>query len=349
MEAVVNLYKTEKKNKYNVIELINNNGVSVKAIDLGGIITEINTPDRNGNIENIVLSYDDYDSYLVNPSFLGALIGRSAGRIGDGKVKIDGVEYMLDKNDGNNTLHGGFNGFNFKTFSFETFKNSDSVGVEFSYLSKDGEGNFPGEIKVKVIYTLNNENEFKISYEGISNKKTILNMTNHTYFNLSGNCKRKVTDHTLLINSDKIAELDNESIVTGKIIDVTNTPFDFRSSKKLGKDINEDDYQLNITKGYDHYFKFNNHVKDEKVAELYDENSGRGLCICTNCDGIVVYSCNYKNEGRLSIGRNIDFRDAVCLETQNIPIGRENLFIEDSIINANEVYSKETTYKFIVK
>jgi aldose 1-epimerase len=338
-----------KRNKYNLIELINDHNFSIKALDLGAIITEINTADREGNIENIVLRFEDYDTYLKNPGYLGAIVGRNSGRIGNGEFEIQGNLYNIEKNEGNNTLHGGFNGFNFKRFDFKTFKNSHEVGVIFSYLSLEGEGSFPGEVLVKIKYTLNNENEFKISYEGKTNKKTILNMTNHSYFNLSGNAKRKITEHLLYIDSDKITEIDNESIVTGKMIDVSNTPFDFREPKKVGQDVYKDYYQLNITKGYDHYFELNNNDEEKKIVELYDEESGRCLEIYTNCNGVVVYSCNYLNNERLSIGRELEFKDAICLETQNIPIGRNNLFIEDSIIDSNELYSKETIYKFTIK
>lgn len=338
-----------KKYKYNLIELINDNNVSIKALDLGAIITEINIPDREGNIENIVLSFEDYDTYLKNPGYLGAAIGRNSGRIGNGEFEIQGEVYKLEKNEGNNTLHGGFNGFNFKRFDFKTFKSDNEVGITFSYLSLDGESGFPGEVLIKITYILNNENELKISYEGKPNKKTILNMTNHSYFNLSGNAKRKIDGHLLYIDSDKITELDNESIVTGKMINVSNTPFDFRLPKKIGQDVYKDYYQLNITKGYDHYFEFNNNDKEKKVVELYDEESGRGLEIYTNCNGVVAYSCNYLNNERLSIGRELEVKDAICLETQNVPIGRNNLFIEDSIVDSNELYSKETIYKFTIK
>ncbi|MGG7142658.1 aldose epimerase family protein [Clostridium nigeriense] len=348
MEIREKLLET-KKYKYNYIELLNDNNISIKILDLGAIITEINTPDREGNIENIVLTFEDYDTYLKNPGYLGTIIGRNSGRVGNGEFEIQGELYKLEKNEGNNTLHGGFNGFNFKRFDFKTFKNNHEVGVIFSYLSLEGEGGFPGEVLVKIKYTLNNENEFKISYEGKTNKKTILNMTNHSYFNLSGNAKRKITEHLLYIDSDKITEIDNESIVTGKMIDVSNTPFDFREPKKVGQDVYKDYYQLNITRGYDHYFELNNNDEEKKIIELYDEESGRCLEIYTNCNGVVVYSCNYLNNKRLSIGRELEFKDAICLETQNIPIGRNNLFIEDSIIDSNELYSKETIYKITIK
>lgn len=174
-------------------------------------------------------------------------------------------------------------------------------------------------------------------------------MTNHSYFNLSGNCKRKITTHTLQIQADKFTELDDESIVTGKMINVLNTPFDFTKRKKIGQDIYQDYYQFNITKGYDHFFKFKDYMKTENRVELYDEESGRGLLISTDCNGVVVYSGNYVSKGKLSIGREIEARDAVCLETQNVPIGKSNLFIEDSILEAGRKYSSETIYKFIVK
>lgn len=334
--------------KYTAINLINENNMSIKILDLGGIITEINVPDRLGNIENVVLCFESYDTYLRNPGYLGAIIGRNSGRIGNGEINLNGQVYKLEKNEGNNTLHGGFNGVNFKKLDFKTFQYENEIGVIFSYLSLDGEGGFPGEVLMKITYSLNNSNELKIKYEGKTNKKTILNMTNHSYFNLSGNVKRKINDHLLYINSDKITELDNESIVTGKMIDITNTPFDFRTPKKIGKDVYDDFYQLNITKGYDHYFELNKE-NNKKSVELYDNESGRVMEIYTNCNGVVAYSCNYLNNERLSIGRELEFKDAICLETQNIPIGRNNLFIEDSIIDSKELYSKETIYKFTTK
>lgn len=339
----------ETQNEYKEIVLINDNGIEVKCINLGCIITEINVPDKYGKYENVVLNYEEYDSNLTSTAYLGAIVGRNAGRIGGAEVEIDGMKYELDKNDGNNTLHGGKDGFNIKKFDFEIIKEKECVGVKFYYVSEDGEGGFPGKVKIEVCYLLNNNNELKISYYGISDKNTILNMTNHSYFNLSGNCKRKITGHTLQIKAEEFTELDEESIVTGKMISVKNTPFNFTKPKKIGQDIYDDYYQLNITKGYDHFFKFRNGIEIENRAELYDEESGRGLLISTNCSGIVVYSGNYISEGKLSIGRNIEARDAVCLETQNTPIGKSNLFIEDSILEADKKYFSETSYKFVVK
>lgn len=349
MDIKTNFIETKSGNLYKEIVLINDNGVEVKCIDLGCIITQINVPDRYGKYENIVLGYEDCDDYLSTTAYFGAVIGRNSGRIGGAKIRIDELDYELNKNDGNNTLHGGYNGFNVKKFSFKTVKGEDFVGVKFYCISEDGEGGFPGKVEVEVCYLLNNDNEFKISYNGISDKTTVLNMTNHSYFNLSGNCKRKITTHTLQIQADKFTELDDESIVTGKMINVLNTPFDFTKRKKIGQDIYQDYYQFNITKGYDHFFKFKDDMKTENRVELYDEESGRGLLISTDCNGLVVYSGNYVSKGKLSIGREIEARDAVCLETQNVPIGKSNLFIEDSILEAGRKYSSETIYKFIVK
>lgn len=349
MEIKTNFIETKCKNTYKEIVLINDNGVEVRCIDLGCVITQINVPDRQGKYENVVLRYEDYDTYLNTTAYLGAVIGRNSGRIGGAEVKIDEVEYELDKNDGNNTLHGGYNGFNIKKFEFETIKEEEFIGVKFYFISEDGEAGFPGKVDIEVCYLLNNDNELKLYYKGISDKTTILNMTNHSYFNLSGNCKRKITDHILQIQAEEFTELDDESIVTGKMINVMNTPFDFTTPKKIGQDIYEDYYQLNITNGYDHFFKFKDGVKTENRVELYDEESGRGLLVSTNCSGVVVYSGNYISKGKLSIGRDIGVKDAVCLETQNIPIGKSNLFIGDSILKADETYSSETSYKFIVK
>lgn len=349
MDILTNFIGEKSKNQYREIVLINDNGIEVKCISLGCIITEINVPDRYGKYENIVLNYENCDSNLISTAYLGAIIGRNSGRIGGAEVEIDGMKYKLNKNDGNNTLHGGKNGFNIKIFDFETIKANDYVAVSFHYISECGENGFPGRVEIEVCYLLNNNNEFKIIYNGVSDRTTILNMTNHSYFNLSGNCKRKITGHTLQIKAEEFAELDEESIVTGKMIDVINTPFDFTKPKKIGRDIYEDYYQLNITKGYDHFFKFRDDIDTENRVELYDEESGRGLLISTDCNGIVVYSGNYISEGKLSIGRNIEARDAVCLETQSIPIGKSNLFIEDSILEVGKEYSSETSYKFIVR
>lgn len=325
--------------------LVNDNGMEISCINYGCIITKIITPDKDGNFENIVLGYESLDEYIKDTYFLGAVIGRVAGRIQAGIFELDGRTYTLAKNENNNHLHGGLKGFNRVIWDAQAFENEQEVGVRFSYLSPDGEEGYPGNLKISVTYSLNNHNELSIDYSGISDEKTLLTMTNHTYFNLSGNLKRDILNHSLMIKSDKFLELNSELLPTGEMLDVKGTPFDFTSERliKTGT-VSEHPQNKLAGGGYDHPFLLNTQRDNEIV--LKDTESGRMVTIETNEVGVVVYSGNQmKNEGEVGGVPSRKYL-GVCLETQGLPDAIHHPQFPSWILEKDTEYRTKTTYKF---
>jgi aldose 1-epimerase len=333
----------EKVTSYTIV---NNKGMSITALDYGCTITEILTPDKNGVLENVVLGFDSLEEYQQHLYF-GAVIGRHAGRIKNAEFELDGVTYRLAKNDNGNNLHGGVLGFDKVIWNTRVLENEGTICLEFSYLSKDGEDGFPGNIEMKVTYTLTNDNELSIAYEGKSDKRTILNVTNHAYFNLSGNLKRDVLDHTLTIKGSQFLELNGELLPTGKILSVTDTPFDFTEGRQIRDGI-DSGYSQNIIagNGYDHPFLLNEHYQNEIV--LQDESSGRELVIETDEPGVVLYTGN-------QITDDFNFRGipsrkylGLCLETQGMPDSMHHPQFPSCILEKDESFKSKTVYKFRV-
>lgn len=324
--------------------LSNDNGIEVKILTLGGIITDIIVPDSKGISENIVLGWKDLNDYIDDSSYAGSIIGRSSGRIADGRIRIGDKIYEITKNHGENTLHGGKDGFNKKVWSPSININGEEVSLILETYSKDSEENFPGNLEVKVMYSLNNENEFSIKYYGISDKDTILNMTNHSYFNLSGNAKRNVLDQRLIIKGNKIAILREDSALTGDLMEVKGTPFDFNKSKKIGEDIGNEHKQLELGNGYDHPWVLTN--EEGYNIKLEDDISGRSMEVYTDRKGVVIYTTNYPENKVLYNGKIEGKNDGICFETQNLPIGENYKFIDDSLIKKDEEYTAATLFKF---
>lgn len=324
--------------------LSNDNGIVIKILTLGGIITDIEVPDSNGISENIVVGWKDLNNYIDDTSYAGSIVGRSSGRITDGKIKIGDKLYETTKNQGLNTLHGGNEGFNKKIWKDSVEVNDKEVSLILEASSNDGEEGFPGNLKLRVVYSLNNKNEFSIKNQGISDKDTILNMTNHSYFNLSGNIKRNVLDERLTVKSNKIATIREDSALTGDLIDVNGTPFDFNTSKKVGEDIREAHRQLELGNGYDHPWVL---TEDEGYnIKLEDDISGRVMEVYTDRKAVVIYSTNFPVDKELYNGNIEGKYDGICFETQNLPIGENYKFIEDSVIRAGEEYKATTVFKF---
>lgn len=325
--------------------LVNDHGIEITAINYGCIITKILTPDKAGNYENIVLGYDSLADYEKNPAFFGAICGRVAGRIKEGSFELDGQEYTLVKNDNGNHLHGGMNGFDKVVWDAEIIEKEFEIGVEFSYVSLDGEEGYPGNVTIKVTYMLNNDNELSIHYAGHTDQKTLLNVTNHSYFNLSGNLKRDILRHTLKIKSDRFLELDHDLLPTGIIKDVEGTPFDFRTERYIKSGVNSDHPQnLLAGSGYDHPFLLSTNHNKEIV--LKDLESGRTLTIETDEVGVVLYSGNsLSTEGKI---RGIQSRKhlGICLETQGLPDAIHHPHFPSVIVNKGQQYSSITKYKF---
>jgi aldose 1-epimerase len=325
--------------------LINDHGVEMTCINYGCIITKIITPDKNGALENVVLGYDSLNEYVNGSSFFGAIVGRVAGRIKGGSFDLNGKTYSLAKNENSNHLHGGIKGFDKVVWNAMIIKNDTEVGVEFTYISKDGEEGYPGNLKITVTYILNNDNELSIQYTGISDADTLVNVTNHSYFNLSGNARRDILNHSLMIKSDKFLELNNELLPTGEMLAVEGTPFDFTTERLINTGVISEHPQNKLAgEGYDHPFLLNtNH--DEEIV-LKEPENGRTLTIETDETGVVVYSGNQLTaEGEI---RGVPSRKylGICLETQGLPDAIHHPHFPSWILEKDQQYSSVTKYKF---
>lgn len=326
------------------IYLKNTKGIMVEILTLGGIIKSIQVPDKEGKLENILIGFKDVNDYIENPGSMNGIIGRTAGRIHKGQVTLNDIKYQLPVNPSGNTLHGGKQGFHKQIWQAKDVSHAKEQAVELSYISKDNEENYPGELKVKLTYSLSEDNTFKIRYEAISDKDTLVNLTNHAYFNLSGNGKRDVLDQLLCIHADEICELDEQSIPTGTLLKVKeHSAFDFNKAKPIGRDILEEDIQLSYTGGYDHPWLLRG---DEVAVELSDPISGRKLSVRTNQKAVVVYTMNNTCPKELINGKKDIKRYGICFETQSLPIGYEECFKEDALLKAGDIYHHETTFSF---
>ena len=290
-------------NKSIYIYTLENNISKVRITNFGGIILSFETRDKNGQSDDIVLGYDNFEDYKTTTTYLGAIIGRCANRIASASIDINGEKYELAKNDGNNHLHGGTKGFNRAVWDSEILEDDNGQYIKLSYLSKDGEENYPGNLNVNVEYRLTDENELVINYFAKSDKDTIVNLTNHSYFNLSGHSSGDILNHRVKINSKKITVSNSESIPTGEIRDIIGSPMDFTEFKCIGRDINKEYDQLVNGNGYDHNWiidDYNGELK--KVAEVIDDNSGRVLEVFTTKPGIQFYTGNFLNEKEVGKG-----------------------------------------------
>lgn len=334
--------------KIDIFTLTNSNGMMVKITNYGGIIVSIFSHDRNGNIDDIVLGFDKLDKYFKKGPYFGAIIGRHANRIEGGSFILNGEKYTLAQNDGNNHLHGGLTGFDKVIWQAETEETDESQILKLSYTSADGEEGYPGKLEVKVTYTLTDENQLKIDYFAVCDKDTIVNLTNHSYFNLSGHNSGDILNHLLVINSDKFTVNDEYSIPTGEIRDVTGTPLDFAKPTRIGDRIYDNYEQLIFAKGYDHNWILNVSGKTpEKAAEVYDNTTGRVMEVYTTKPGIQFYSANYLDGSVIGKGGVIYNKHAgLCLETQYFPNGINNKHFPSPILRAGEEYSHSTIYKF---
>jgi len=325
-------------------------GVEVKIINYGAIVTSIKVPDRDGKLADIVLGYDSLSGYLGDNAFLGAIVGRYGNRIGKGKFKIDGEEYQVTVNDGENHLHGGKVGFNKVLWDAKVVSSTAEPALALTYVSPDGEEGYPGTVTLTVTYTLTNKNELRIDYEGKTDKPTLLNPTHHSYFNLTGNPTETILNHELTIDADKFTPVDAGLIPTGELADVADTPFDFRKPQKIGL-INDQNEQLQFGHGYDHNWVLNNYDRTvHKEVELYEPLSGRLMEVSTDQPGMQFYSGNFLN-GTIR-GKNgvlYQHRTGLCLEAQCFPDSPNKSNFPSVILRPSQVYRQRTIYKFSVK
>jgi|YelNatPaOPRAMG01_1025707.scaffolds.fasta_scaffold00073_28 aldose 1-epimerase len=326
--------------------LTNKNNLIMKVITYGATVIELWVPDKNGILEDIVLGFDtlgDYES--DNNPFFGCIVGRYANRISKGSFMIDGIKYQLALNDGNNHLHGGLNGFHRVVFTAIPMLTPYGPAIRFKYKSHDGEEGYPGNLDLNIIYYLTNENEFKIEYFAVTDKPTIVNLTNHSYFNLAGN--GDILNHELWIDADNYTEVDDELIPTGKILPVKDTPLDFTKPRKIGERI---DKLLNfVAKGYDHNFVLNKRVGEFKlVAKLREEKSGRIMEVYTTEPGIQLYTGNYLNiKGKN--GKYYGKYSGLCLETQHYPDSPNHPEFPSVMLKPGEIFHSITSYKFLIE
>ena len=328
--------------------LTNDNGMSVSISEFGGAIVNILVPDKNGNITDVVGGYDDLLSYEESDGYQGALIGRWGNRIKQGKFTLDGVEYNLFINNGNNHLHGGEVGFSNKVWKSNAYC-EDVATLTLDYFSPDGEEGYPGNLNVRVVYTLDNDNALTIKYHATTDKLTVINLTNHTYFNLAGFNSGKIFDHVLNLKCDRFLPTDGELIPTGEIASVEGTPFDFRCAKTIGRDFDLNDKNMGLARGYDHCFVFENGLSaDEAKISVYEPTSGRGMEVYTDQPAVQFYSGNFLEDNGYPFkgGYAKNLQCAFCLETEIMPDSMNHDGFTKCTLSPDEVYSTYTTYKF---
>jgi aldose 1-epimerase len=325
-------------------ELTNSKGMSAGIINYGAILVSLDVPDRDSNLADVVLGFDDLESYIKRNPLFGAVVGRYANRIANASFTIDGTEYKITANAGKNHIHGGRNKrFDKVLWEGSPFSGDEEVGVRFSYLSKDGDEGFPGNLKCIVTYTLTNKNELKINYEATTDKPTIVNLTNHSYFNLAGAGNGDVLDHEMLINADYYTPSDKELIPTGEIHRVKETPLDFTSSKTIGERIN----LLTQTRGYDHNYVLKNSGGDLILAaKVYEPDSGRIMEVYTTEPGMQFYTANgmrgVKGKGGKIYNRHYGF----CLETQHFPDSPNKPHFPSVVLRPGGKFNTMTVFKF---
>ncbi len=341
--------KTPDGQPVDLYVLTNKNGVEAAITNYGGAVVSLKVPDRNGKFGDVVLGYDSLDGYVNDKSYFGAIVGRYGNRIGHAQFSIDGKTYTLAKNNGENSLHGGIKGFNKAVWAAKELPAKNGQSLELTYLSKDGEEGFPGNLHVRVVYTLTDSNELKIEYSATTDKKTVVNLTNHTYFNLAGPGSGDILGHQLVIEADKFTPVDASLIPTGEFRDVQGTPLDFRKATAIGVRIDQDDEQLKLGHGYDHNFVLRRAAGApiSLAARVVEPNTGRVLEVWTTKPGVQFYTGNFldgtaRGKGGLTYAR----RSAFCLETQHFPDSPNQPKFPSVVLNPGEKYSTTTTYRF---
>jgi aldose 1-epimerase len=333
-----------------IYTLKNSKGMEARITNFGATLVSLRVPDRAGKFDDVVLGFDSLDGYAKLSTFFGGTIGRYGNRIAKGQFVLDGKTYTLPKNNGENTLHGGITGFNKHVWSAKPVTTKAGEELELTYVSKDGEEGFPGNLSVKVVYQLAAEkNDLTIDYSATTDKDTVLNLTNHSYFNLAGAGSGDILNDVLTIHASKFTPVDASLIPTGELKDVTGTPFDFRKPTPVGARIDQSDPQLQYGKGYDL-----NWVIDRKAgstdmvaaAEVYEPKTGRVLEVFTTEPGVQFYSGNHMEDTQGKGGKTYHFRGALCLETQHYPDSPNQPSFPSTELKPGQTFHSTTTFKF---
>ena len=334
----------------NSYTLQNKHGLKMSATNFGGRIISLWVPDRNGTPGNIVLGYDSVKKYLNGNPYFGAMIGRYGNRIAKGKFTLEGNDYQLAVNNGVNALHGGPKGFHNVYWDVKPATTPGGEALEMTYLSKDGEEGYPGNLSVKVTYTLTDQDELVINYLASTDKPTVVNLTHHSFFNLAGEGNADILNHEITINADRFTPVDDGLIPTGELKSVKGTPFDFLKAHKIGERIDQDDPQLKFGKGYDHNWVLNKKVNEFSLAStVVDPSSGRVMEVWTTEPGLQFYSGNFLDGVDTGLARKpYNFRTAFCLEAQHFPDSPNKKGFPSTILKPGEIYKQRTVYKFSV-
>jgi len=328
--------------------MTNGKGVTMKVIDYGGIIVSLMVPAKDGKTVDVILGYDSLAAYEKQNPFFGALVGRYGNRIGKGKFTLDGKEYDLVKNNNGNHLHGGTKGFDKVVWDIQEAPSAEGARLKLSYLSKDMEEGYPGNLNVEIFYTLTEDNTVKFEYKATTDKKTIVNLTQHTYFNLNGG-KSDILSHELALNADRFVVIDQSLIPTGELRPVEGTPFDFRTPVAMGERINVKDQQIEYGRGYDHCWVINGEGL-KPTAVVFDPLSGIEMTVQTTEPGVQFYTGNFL-DGSLTGKNNVVYkqRTGFCLETQHFPDSPNKKQFPPVVLKPGDTYSSVTTFQFSVR
>jgi aldose 1-epimerase len=340
--------RTSENQPVDLLTLRNANDLEIGVMTYGGVIVSIKTPDRTGALDDIVLGFDDFPSYPAKSRYFGAIIGRYGNRIARGEFTLDGTTYKLATNNGPNALHGGLKGWDKRIWLAVPFQNTDNVGVTLTYTSEDGEEGYPGTVRAKVNYTLTDKNQLIVDYHATTDKPTVINLTQHSYFNLSGTRAEDVTAHELQLHADQFTPVDATLIPTGELASVSGTPFDFRIRTRVGARIDDGHEQIQRGKGYDHNFVLNrNGAGLVPAASMIDPLTGRTLEVATTEPGMQFYSGNFLDgsiQGKG--GRRYGKRSGFCFETQHFPDSPHHANFPSTVLRPGEELNSRTIFTF---
>lgn len=341
--------KTADGQSVDIYTLTNRHGMKARITNYGGIVVSLTAPDRDGKYADVVLGYNDLDSYLKPPfPYFGALIGRYGNRIAKGRFTLNGVEYKLAVNNGENSLHGGLKGFDKVVWTASEVRSAAGPALDLKYLSKDGEEGYPGNLSVDVVYTLTNNDELKIDYRATTDKDTVLNLTHHGYFNLAGEGNGDILNHRLVLKANRFLPTDAGAIPTGELRNVAGSPFDFLKMTAMGAHINDENEQIKIGNGYDHTWVINGLMgKLRQAAIVFEPTTGRMMEVWTTEPGVQFYTGNYLDGTAVGkSGKPYQRRNGFCLETQHYPDSPNHPKFPTTTLKKGQTFRSTTVYKF---
>jgi aldose 1-epimerase len=342
--------RTAEGEDVDIYTLSNRTGAEARVITYGGALVSLRVPDRRGHLADVLLGFDSLEDYQRQTFYIGALIGRYANRIARGRFRLDGIEYRLAINNPPNHLHGGVRGFDKVVWAARALDARDGAALELTYLSRDGEEGYPGNLSVRVVYTLTDRNELRIDYSATTDKATVVNLSLHNYYNLAGAGSGDILNQRLWVNAERFTPTDSTAIPTGELREVKGTPFDFRKPTAIGARIGADDEQLKFGNGYDHNFVLNGRAGQlRKAAEVYEPSTGRVMEVWTTEPGVQLYTGNYLDVAAGKGGQPYPRRSGFCLETQHYPDSPNHPAFPSTVLRKGDTYSSTTVYKFSVR